>query len=111
VSAPRLWTAYLAPEVRGFSMRLRSPRERTVPERLKPDIAVTIYGTAEAVPFRDRVLTQTLKAVPFKETTFSAACQTTGGHPQRAVLTNTALRFSSASGCCPYFPGCSGYSG
>ena len=28
--------------------------EKTVPQRLKPNMASVIYGTAEAVPFQDR---------------------------------------------------------
>jgi hypothetical protein len=27
-------------------------------------------------------------------------------HPQRAVLTNPALRFSASLGCCSFFAGC-----
>ena len=46
----------LAPEVRRFSMRLRAPRERTVPQRLKPRGKWQHCGTAKAVPFHDRVL-------------------------------------------------------
>jgi hypothetical protein len=34
-----------------------------------------ICGTAEAVPFQDRVLTPTLKAVPFKETLRTVPCR------------------------------------
>jgi hypothetical protein len=35
---------------------------KSVPQRLKPAIAISIYGTAEAVPFLDRLPhTQSLK--------------------------------------------------
>jgi hypothetical protein len=41
------------PEVRGLSMRLRCPRERTVPQRLKP--ATTVSFTARLKPCPSRI--------------------------------------------------------
>jgi hypothetical protein len=34
---------------------------KSVPQRLKPGMAVSFYGTAEPVPFQHRVLTSALK--------------------------------------------------
>ena len=44
-----------------FQSSLRDLR-RVFPQPVKPWLGNTIYGTAEAVPFQNRVLTQTLKA-------------------------------------------------
>jgi hypothetical protein len=44
-------------------IRLRSPREKTVPQRLKPRGTLRICGTAEAVPFHERVFPHFVKSL------------------------------------------------
>jgi hypothetical protein len=44
----------LAPEVRSFEIRVRDPLGKSVPQRLKPSLAVANYGKGKPVPFQLR---------------------------------------------------------